>query len=192
LRRTPQVKDHAGRFYKYANKPLGMMHWLLHAEEPVPPTATVALIDPDMFFLRPLWHDSFDAPAKYFASGGARKTPMPPAVGPGVMVAQRYGIGGAPWTKRTVGRNGQKPWGLKDYFTAFGRPHSPALAEDLDEGRAANFFSIGAPYIALAGDWLPIASNWTGLMPMAVQRNFGNLAEMCEWPAAPVFFVSFF
>ena len=75
-----QVKDHAGRFYKYANKPLGMMHWLLHAEDPVPPDATVALIDPDMFFLRPLWHDSFDAPSKYFASGGARKTPMPPAV----------------------------------------------------------------------------------------------------------------
>jgi hypothetical protein len=79
-----------------------------------------------------------------------------------------------------------------------------------------NFFSIGAPYIALASDWLPISTNWTGLMPMvryplklndcvtstirnisfngvslhtclqtihtkrrkAVERNFGNLAEM--------------
>lgn len=26
-----QVKDHAGHNYKYANKPLGMMHWLMHA-----------------------------------------------------------------------------------------------------------------------------------------------------------------
>jgi len=54
------VKDHAGKVYKYANKPLGMMHWLTHADPPVRPSATVALIDPDMFFLRPLWHDSFD------------------------------------------------------------------------------------------------------------------------------------
>jgi hypothetical protein len=102
-------------------------------------------------------------------------------VAKGTMVAQRYGIGGAPWTKRQSGRNGQKAWGLKEYFTAFGRPNSPALAPDLDESRATNFFSIGAPYIALASDWLPIASNWTGLMPMAVERNFGNLAEMCKW-----------
>ena len=47
------VKDHAGRYYKYANKPLGMMKWLQAGS--VPPTATVALIDPDFFFLRPLW-----------------------------------------------------------------------------------------------------------------------------------------
>merc|ERR1712185_146749 len=31
-----------------------MLHWLTHAEEPVPPSATVALVDPDMFFLRPV------------------------------------------------------------------------------------------------------------------------------------------
>lgn len=29
------VKDHNGHFYKYANKPLGMMHWLMHAEPKV-------------------------------------------------------------------------------------------------------------------------------------------------------------
>ena len=29
------VKDHKGHFYKYANKPLGMMHWLMHANPPV-------------------------------------------------------------------------------------------------------------------------------------------------------------
>ena len=95
------------------------------------------------------------------------------------MVAQRYGIGGKPWTS-APGRNGQKDWDLAQYFTSVGRPRSPALAKDIlgSEGKAAVFFSIGAPYIALAGDWLPIATNWTGLMPMAVERNFGNLAEM--------------
>ena len=32
-----EVRDMAGKVYKYANKPLGMMHWLLHADPPVPP-----------------------------------------------------------------------------------------------------------------------------------------------------------
>ena len=95
----------------------------------------------------------------------------------GSMIAQRYGIGGKPWTK-APGRNGQKTWALEEYFASIGRKNSPALASDLDENRAGDFYSIGAPYIALASDWLPIATNWTSLMYMAVERNFGNLAEM--------------
>ena len=169
------VKDHAGRYYKYANKPLGMMKWLQAGS--VPPTATVALIDPDFFFLRPLWHDSFDADDATFASGAAKTTPMPRPLKPKTMIAQRYGIGGKPWTS-APGRNGQLAWKLRDYFTSIGRPDSPASAPDLNERSADAFYSIGAPYVALASDWLPIATNWTGLMPMAVARNFGNLAEM--------------
>ena len=84
------VKDHAGNFYKYANKPLGMMHWLKYGSPQVPTTATVALVDPDMFFLRPLWHDSFDSEDKFIVSGGARYTVMPPRLVPGhTMIAQR-------------------------------------------------------------------------------------------------------
>jgi hypothetical protein len=67
---------------------------------------------------------------------------------------------------------------LKGYLTSIGRPNSPALASDLTEESAGTYYSFGAPYIALAEDWLPIATNWTNLMPMAVERNFGNLAEM--------------
>lgn len=180
------VKDHAGRFYKYANKPLGMMHWLMNAQPRIPPRATVALIDPDFFFLMPLWHDSFETNVQYITTGAAKKTPMPRdrksgkvRVGEGSMIAQRYGIGGKPWTL-APGRNGQKTWAIKEYFTSIGRPRSPALASDLigDESRAGEFYSIGAPYIALASDWLPISTNWTALMYMAVERNFGNLAEM--------------
>ena len=40
------------------------------------------------------------------------------------------------------------------------------------------YFSIGAPYIAVCEDWVNIATNWTNLMPYAVERNHGNLAEM--------------
>ena len=171
------VRDHNGNKYKYANKPLGMMHWLIHADPPVPPSATIALCDPDFYFLRPLWHDSFDSPEKYFATGTAKLTPMPKKMEKGTMIAQRYGIGGTPWRKGP-GMRGQKAWDLKGYFKSVGRPDSPALAEDLTEGTAGTWYSIGAPYIALAEDWLPIATNWTNLMPMAVERNFGNLAEM--------------
>lgn len=104
---------------------------------------------------------------------------MPSRLTPGTMIAQRYGIGGKPWT-RDPGRNRQKTWAIDEYFKSIGRPTSPALANDIlgNENRASDFYSIGAPYIALASDWLPIATNWTGLMYMAVERNFGNLAEM--------------
>ena len=172
-----KVRDHYNQVYKYANKPLGMMHWLINADPPIPPSATVALCDPDFFFLRPLYHDSFDHPSKYFASGKAKNTPMPKTITKGTMVAQRYGIGGAPW-RTGPGKNGQKAWDLKGYLTSIGRSDSPALDSDLNENSAAAYYSFGAPYIALAVDWLPIATNWTNLMPMAVERNFGNLAEM--------------
>jgi hypothetical protein len=36
----------------------------------------------------------------------------------------------------------------------------------LTEASAGTWFSIGAPYIAVASDWLPLATNWfvaTGL-----------------------------
>jgi hypothetical protein len=102
-----KVKDHKGHFYKYANKPLGMMHWLNYADPPIPPSATVALCDPDFFFMRPLYHDSFDDPSKYFASGKSRNTPMPKTLTKGTMIAQRYGIGGTPW-RLGPGKNGQK------------------------------------------------------------------------------------
>lgn len=132
-----------------------------------------------------MWHDSFDSPDKYFATGAARKTPMPVdsqgrvRIVKGSMIAQRYGIGGKPWTMGP-GRNNQKDWRLDLYFQSIGRPDSPALAPDLlgHPEHADTFYSIGAPYIALASDWLPIATNWTGLMYMSVERNFGNLAEM--------------
>ena len=169
------LKDHKGHYYKYANKPLGMMHWLRDVD--VDPGATIALIDPDFYFLRPLWHDSFDGPGAYFATGAAKRTPFPAPLTRGTMIAQRYGIGGKPWT-RAKGRNGQKDWKLAEYLASVGRPQSPAADSALTESSASTFYSIGAPYIALAGDWLPIATNWTSLMPMAVERNFGNLAEM--------------
>lgn len=143
----------------------------------------MALLDPDFFFLKPLWHDSFESPSQYFATGDAQRTPMP--VDPiskkvrvikGSMVAQRYGIGGKPWTL-SPGRNGQKTWALKEFFEGIGRPSSPALAADLigDENNAGEFYSIGAPYIALASDWLPISTNWTRLMYMVPSylRIFG-------------------
>jgi hypothetical protein len=82
------------------------------------------------------------------------------------MVAQQYGIGGAPWSTRKPTDPTQPGWGLPAYFASVGRPRSPALAPDLTEASAGTWFSIGAPYIAVASDWLPLATNWfvaTGL-----------------------------
>jgi len=85
----------------------------------------------------------------------------------GTMVAQQYGIGGAPWVNRkSTSTTTNHPssegsdWGLDAYFASTGRPESPALAPDLTGGSAGTWFSIGAPYIAVASDWLPLATNW--------------------------------
>jgi hypothetical protein len=83
----------------------------------------------------------------------------------GTMVAQQYGIGGAPWVNRKSTASSHQSsegsdWGLDAYFASTGRPNSPALASDLTGGSAGTWFSIGAPYIAVASDWLPLATNW--------------------------------
>ena len=56
--------------------------------------------------------------SQYFSTGGARNTPVGKdaegraRVVKGTMIAQRYGIGGKPWTS-APGRNGQKDWDLR-------------------------------------------------------------------------------
>ena len=38
----------------FYNKPWGLKHWLQHADPPIPPHTVIALLDPDMIFVRPL------------------------------------------------------------------------------------------------------------------------------------------
>ena len=38
----------------FYNKPWGLKHWLEHADPPIPPHTVIALLDPDMIFVRPL------------------------------------------------------------------------------------------------------------------------------------------
>ena len=42
-----------GQYYKYANKPTGLHHWLVHADPPVPDDAVIVLLDPDMVLVKP-------------------------------------------------------------------------------------------------------------------------------------------
>ena len=59
--------------------------------------------------------------------------------------------------------------------TAIGPLHSPASRRTFDGGKRAtacwatargSYYSSAPEQKRLASDWLPIASNWTGLMPM--------------------------
>ena len=38
----------------FYNKPWGLKHWLQHADPPIPAHTVIALLDPDMIFVRPL------------------------------------------------------------------------------------------------------------------------------------------
>ena len=80
----------------FYNKPWGVKHWLANAEPQIPDGVTVALIDPDMIFLRPLikkirgtqnlLYDKHTSPG-----------PIIDEIALGKPVAQMYGLG-APWT----------------------------------------------------------------------------------------------
>ena len=53
---TPDFKKDAktNKKYDFYNKPWGVKHWLEHANPPVPTDIIIALLDPDMIFLRPI------------------------------------------------------------------------------------------------------------------------------------------
>ena len=97
---TPDFKTDkdSGESYEFYNKPYGVEHWLGNAEPPVPNDVVIAIIDPDMIFMRPITTtikedntifipDSLDIP--------------PLLIKKGVPAAQMYGLG-APWAKETT------------------------------------------------------------------------------------------
>ena len=51
---SPKIVMPDGSYYKYANKPNALHHWLQHADPPVPDDAVIALLDPDMVLLKPI------------------------------------------------------------------------------------------------------------------------------------------
>ena len=95
---TPDFKkdEKTGRKYDFYNKPWGTVHWLEHADPPVEDDVVVALLDPDMIFLRPITGLLAGVPDHIYAKK-VDKREIVDRVKEGHPAAQLYGLG-APWT----------------------------------------------------------------------------------------------
>ena len=184
---TPDFKHDgkSGKKYDFYNKPYGMEHWLENAHPPVTDGSIVALIDPDMIFLRPLTakvagnenniylhytESKLKDPKRKF-----KEELVPTRVERGQPVAQIYGLG-APWAAKS-GRAS----------TNFNRTEvcgadSACLKVDIPFGE--EFFSVGPPYLVERSDMYRITKTWTRMVPKVYSRYPELLAEMYAYSMA--------
>lgn len=131
-----------------------MKHFLENAHPPLQENTIIALLDPDMVFLRPLTpHIKGDISVLY---DKAIKEPIIDTIGLGHPVAQTYGLG-APWTndnhkKFNRGKVCQEGSPCLRVTTRFGELH----------------YSVGPPYIAHRTDFLRLVDTWTTFVPRLV------------------------
>lgn len=165
---TPDFKSDgkSDKKYDFYNKPYGVQHWLQYAEPRVRPGVVVALIDPDMIFLRPLTTKVKGQAANIFPSY-VTNADVFERVGKGRAVGQLYGLG-APWT-REVHRHFNKT-GICD-------PGSPCLS--VLEEYGDEHFSVGPPYMLEKTDMVRLVDRWTTLVPRVFAQYPYLLAEMC-------------
>jgi peptidyl serine alpha-galactosyltransferase len=150
---TPDFKKDAKtqRSYDFYNKPWGLKHWLDYANPPIPSHALVALLDPDMAFLRPITLEIGTLPN--IVSKRIPKKEIGDNITLGHPVAQTYGLG-APWA-----REKHKHF---DKYKICGQD-SPCVKPD--EAFAEMHYSVGPPYVMVKEDFIRIANSWTTLVP---------------------------
>lgn len=170
---TPDFKkdEKTGKKYDFYNKPYGLEHWLDNADPPIKDGVVIALIDPDMIFLRPLTAnikgEANQILQDAYTSTHLRKPimTMPQFVKKGSPAAQLYGLG-APWTTRSRNFNRTDVCG----------PNSPCMKVDTESGEL--YYSVGPPYIAEKSDLLRITKAWTKFVPKVYSKYPELLAEM--------------
>jgi hypothetical protein len=79
----------------FYNKPWGVKHWLDFAEPKIPEDVAVALLDPDMIFIRPLTTKMRGQPNNLYDKR-LKEADIMEVVAVGKPAAQMYGLG-APW-----------------------------------------------------------------------------------------------
>lgn len=151
-----------GKKYSFFNKPHGVNHFL-QTPHLLSDTVVVVLIDPDEFFLKPIYNDFRSKSNVIISVTGENE--LPDYVVDGKPIAQQYGLGGK-WTE----------WDL-DFVT--GVRDSPAKKYTTRE--ASKYFAAGPPYFATASDFRKIASKWSEFAGRAYSHKPGLLAEMYAW-----------
>lgn len=143
----------SGIRYPYYNKPHGLLHWLRHGDvkEPV-----VALVDPDMIFLRPIT-GTFE----------------------NYLTAPDWN--GEHWERVQKGRPAGQQYGLGDHWMTFNREYicgsgSPCVTTSQYD--ALKYFQVGPPYVLHVHDLRSIANVWVHLVPKIYEEFPHLLAEM--------------
>jgi len=170
---TPDFKKDAktGKSYDFYNKPWGLKDWLEKAQPAVPDHVIVALIDPDMIFLRPLTPFVKGVDNNIFNKHVPEQDVVPRVVR-GRPVAQLYGLG-APWA------NDQH---LKFNRTRICGQGSHCLDDSVAYGE--QHYSVGPPYLVERGDLVRIAQTWTEFVPRVYEKYPYLLAEMYAYSMA--------
>jgi len=165
-----------GKSYKYFNKPFGLRHWLEHAEGmgldadtglPTDPDVVVALIDPDMIFLRRMTSDygvDRETVLGFLPKKAAERGDRYLRVEPGKPIAATYGFG--------------NQWRSKVDLALIPGVGSDSPALKGSDEFARQHFSVGPPYLAVASDMHRIAVGWTEFVPHVHEQYPKLLAEM--------------
>ncbi|KAH9256960.1 hypothetical protein BASA81_004781 [Batrachochytrium salamandrivorans] len=159
------------REFPWINKPMGLAHWLEHAN---PKESVIVIIDPDQFFMDKLRIDgsrqvgSKSNPILCTLEGGCNNgdTDM---VTKGRPVAQQYGLGGGFVHKHNV--------------VGIVGPDSPAAK--LTETEAARHYSVGPPMMVHGEDLRKIMPLWVKYMQPVFQGDPGDIqADMYAYSLA--------
>jgi hypothetical protein len=160
----------------FYNKPWGLKHWLDTSEPAIGEEVVVALIDPDMVFLRPMTAQVRGLPGLLYNARTIREDfgggEVLDKVRRGHPVAQTYGLG-APWTN--------------DNHQKFNRGKicgegSPCLLPNMQFGE--QHYSVGPPYVAVTADLRQLAKTWTLFVPRVYEGYPYLLAEMYAYSMA--------
>jgi hypothetical protein len=148
-----------------------LQHWLKYADPPIPDGVVIALLDPDMIFLRPLTTKMRGQPNNLYGSYLTESDIME-KVEKGKPAAQLYGLG-APWTN--------------DNHAKFNRGRicgegSPCLIPNQLFGE--RHYAVGPPYLVEKSDMQRLADRWTEFVPRVYEGYPFLLAEMYAYSMA--------
>lgn len=180
-----QQDPNAESEYRFFNKPYSIKHWLENMENPLDNGTIIALIDPDMIFLRPLTHKIKEENVIFMQSyidNGLDQEP-PEKVQQGQPAGQLYGLGSS-WTvapQDFVDDYGNKKKGNFNRTDICG-PSSPCnsiSAEEVDM-----YYAIGPPYIIEISDLTRLSQVWLQFLPKVYSGYPELLAEMYAYSMA--------
>jgi len=164
-----------GKDYKYHNKPTGLLHFLEASDPPIADDAVIALLDPDMILMKPLFINFTlpeTQPLDY--SGMWEGAEMPLGVAEGQPIAQHYGIG-----PKWLEFNRSRICGPGSPCTTKYEREKPSTARTVN-----SFFGVGPPYIGRKNDLRRIAAEWARMTPLIYDEFPKLLAEMYGYSMA--------